>query len=142
MPSAPQARQNGNGTDADGLPFGDQMMTFEGPAFPSGPNITFTGTPEQFYNKVHQLNPNYDNDFKAVIAAQDAEDDDEVAHHTKTFCYHDDYAHTDAIRTGIHYLHGVTASCRSIRRFCDRVSCSEDSGIYPCNNVGVSFLTF
>ena len=138
MPSTLLSRQTLNATDLDGLTYGTSLdMEIIGPVFKDGPNITFTGTPEAFYNKVHELNPNYDTDFQDVIAAQGSEDELEGVDATaaKTFCYHDDYASTQPIKNGIKYLNSLSASCGSIRRFCTRVSCSYDSGIYLCNNV-------
>ncbi|KAJ6256462.1 hypothetical protein Dda_8324 [Drechslerella dactyloides] len=35
-------------------------ITFTGPAVPGGPDVTITGTVEQIYSKLHELNPKYD----------------------------------------------------------------------------------
>ena len=140
-PSTLFARQSGNDTDVDdfpNLPISSDFIEIVGPAFPGGPDITFTGSPEDFYKKVTALNPSYDSDFAADIAAEaSASDEDltESAHHHAAFCFHDNYAHTDAIRSGIHYLKSLHARCGSVRNFCTRVSCSYNSGIYLCNDV-------
>lgn len=141
--SALQARQNG--TDSvvgEDLPFGSGI-TFEGPAFVGGANITFTGTAEGFWNRVHELNPNYDADFKDIIAAQNATDTaaDVADSQHRITCYHDGlYASSSRIQQGVSYLYGLNAACSSPKRFCERVSCSYASGIYLCNAVGLPKL--
>ncbi len=35
-------------------------MTFEGPAFVGGPNVTLQGTAKDVYEQLRELNPNYD----------------------------------------------------------------------------------
>ena len=120
MPSSLGARQSDNTTDLEPIPYSTSFIEISGPAFPGGPNITITGSAEDFYNKVVALNPNYDSDFAADIAAEDSENDDdlvETARNHKAFCFHDNYASTSAIRTGIHYLNKLARAMQFHQEF-------------------------
>ncbi|KAH8800407.1 hypothetical protein F5884DRAFT_810219 [Xylogone sp. PMI_703] len=120
-------------------------MTYEGPAFPSGTQITLTGTAEAIYAKLLELNPNYDTDFATEIAANmaaDPEDDDSVSGldarswHGNCHLYTDRVCIPRQVRSGIHYLHKLTGSCGLQARTCTRVSCDLDAGIYACTAGG------
>ena len=124
------------------LPFGFGQI--EGPAFLNGPNITWNGTINGFWDHVHKLNPNYDEDFKDVLAAQLAEnnpednpDEADTAARKKTLtCRNDDPSfqiNCRSLQEGIDHLHGVTASCSAPARTCWSVYCTGSQHIYLCN---------
>ena len=119
-----------------------------------------TGTIDQFYEHVLSLNPNYDNDFKDIIAADDQkwaalDPDDEdastlVKRYKNVHCTSHDATGGQAERSGIaamiDHLHKVAAACRAPAKSCNGLGCrkdtidgSHDSKVALCNKVSTSW---
>lgn len=163
-------REEGNPTDP-GLQIpdfdGSGEVEFEGRAFLNGANVSFVGTAEKFYNHLLSLNPNYDEDFKDIIAAQDAETDAELAEmmNDSEKAEFDDFmkganatsldkrAHKNFRRQcesdkrgsmpkpwgyNYRYLKKINAMCKAPAGGCKRTTCRGTSGIWLCNNVGAT----
>ncbi|KAL2688959.1 hypothetical protein Neosp_003009 [[Neocosmospora] mangrovei] len=118
---------------------------------PGGEVVNLTGTVEEVYPQLLDLNPTYDQDW----AGHDDETDDEgfvdpekrdsdnpasVLWKRSTFkssninCKKYTWASCHFIRKGIEYLRKVKGKPVNDPGKCGRVSCSENSGIYWCNS--------
>ncbi|OBT68961.1 hypothetical protein VE03_01268 [Pseudogymnoascus sp. 23342-1-I1] len=109
-------------------------MTYIGPITPGGENHTLVGDAKGIYDQILQLNPSYNiTDFNVPPPP-------ELVGRTPTAVYCDvtaNYAANNRIREGISYLNSLGAgACYAGARTCRRPSCSWNSAIYFCNDLG------
>lgn len=106
--------------------------------------MNVTGTIQQVFDALDKANPNFRHDFgianKSVLpATAESSSSYEVE---KVICTGFDYARKDATQDGIKHLNSVPGAPANGPGpgNCGRVSCSYDSAIYWCNDVGGIFV--
>ena len=123
-------------------------LEFVGPAFSGGENVTLHGTPEDIYNQLVDLNPDYSQDFPEEPEKEDSgetgtdadsNDDDFVRGDYDKYhwikCDTSRRADHGRIREGIKYLSKIKGECAISGNRCSRVSCSHESAVWWCNIV-------
>ncbi|GAB1309857.1 Ecp2 effector protein domain-containing protein [Madurella fahalii] len=131
------------GLDAPIPGYGVEEIQWEVQAFPDGPMMNITGSLEQVRSELIKINPNYD-DFVSLKVEHDV-DARSLEKRFGPVCGGGGYgwgpAFTDAILTGILYLRGVSGRPTQGPGpgNCGRVSCSENSAIWWCNDNRFTF---
>lgn len=111
-------------------------MSWKVATHPGAPPITLTGTAEQVYAKLVEINPNYDDDFKNIEPELELEPTGSLDKRKDTLvCEGERYAATNRIQEGISYLRKVKGETQLSPYDCGRVSCSWHSAIVWCNDV-------
>ncbi|BCS21727.1 uncharacterized protein APUU_22159A [Aspergillus puulaauensis] len=102
---------------------------------PGAPPITLTGTAEQVYAKLVEINANYDDDFKDIEPELELQPTESLDKRKDTLvCEGERYATTNRIQEGISYLRKVKGEPQLSPYDCGRVSCSWHSAIVWCND--------
>ncbi|KAH7329598.1 hypothetical protein B0I35DRAFT_474177 [Stachybotrys elegans] len=93
----------------------------------------FTGSIEEVYHEVLELNPNYVADF-AMNATLEEPKIQKRARSGPPVCHLNNYANTIPFQEGYVYLRRMNAYLHIQPRLCGRVSCSHSAGIGICND--------
>ncbi|KAH8901145.1 hypothetical protein GQ53DRAFT_740248 [Thozetella sp. PMI_491] len=108
--------------------------------------VTLEGTAQEIYEKIISINPNYDEELglessNATLAARDLGLEKRRAPTSSDFtCGYGNYVGALPIGLGIQYLYKIgNADCvapagKPGAGGCSRVSCSDNSGIWLCND--------
>ncbi|PGH07502.1 hypothetical protein GX51_01803 [Blastomyces parvus] len=114
---------------------GASVVTFEGPVKPGGDDIKITGDAKEIYEKLRELNPNYDADFKNELAPPRLEA--RIPAPGSLFCNNWPQLAVSNLHEGIQYLLGLNGKCyvgAGAGKKCIRVSCSWSAAIWLCND--------
>ncbi|KAF8970243.1 hypothetical protein BDZ97DRAFT_1792634 [Flammula alnicola] len=109
-------------------------ITYVGPITPGGANLTITGTPKEIYDQIIEMNPKYN------IVAFNLEKRDFISIEERTpdrvACNVEGGAIYSDIAEGIDYLNNLGAGACNLgpKPACSRVTCSDNSAIYYCND--------
>ncbi|KAJ2890537.1 uncharacterized protein MKZ38_001721 [Zalerion maritima] len=138
---SPLNNRNDINNDAD-----DQGgLSFVGPAFRGGSNLTLYGTPESIYSQLLSINPNYDADMQDLEPVDgsstpaDAPEGGFVRGDQDRWpilhCNHARRADYKRVKQGIKYLRKIKGECYLPAKRCARLSCSWESAIWWCSNL-------
>lgn len=128
-----------------GLPAGyeAEVASWEFQVMPGGPPVVLNGTVEEVHAELLRLNPNWDSDFPQRVAR--SQDQDWTLEKRTDFSMANTLcdatwgsAHDGPISEGIERLERIGGVPRlgPGPGKCSRVSCSWDSAIWWCNDVG------
>lgn len=134
--------------------YGIEDFTWEMPSSPDGSTVTVKGTVQDAVAKLNEVNPNWKADFNftdpdtaaKIESRSDVSDLETRASFGSPLCnirtHEWGYAGVPAIIQGIKYLKGVPGKPTNGPGpgNCGRVSCSEGSAIYWCNDVSAVTL--
>ncbi|ORY57501.1 uncharacterized protein BCR38DRAFT_449270 [Pseudomassariella vexata] len=125
----------------------NSAITFTGPAFPHGEDITFTGTAKAIHDHLRELNPNYDEDFKQYFPSASSNHNGNGTKAVKLGStmeeeniYCDDsgvFADIDAVYKNIDYLGNLLGGCKLTTDSCTFISCSWNAAVYVCGGLDV-----
>lgn len=115
---------------------------------PGGPRVILNGTVQQVHAKLLEINPNYDNEFAALMNSSSEHGNSTHALETRAKFYWDkincngpwSVCERTKIMDGIEYLRNLFGRPRNGGGpgNCGRVSCSWNAAIWWCNDVGAT----
>ncbi|KAF3102799.1 hypothetical protein TWF569_011757 [Orbilia oligospora] len=126
-------------------------ITFTGPAVPGGPDVTITGTVEVIFKKLHEMNPKYDPwefpEYQEKMAQQGLSKNstleargDKLQKRRRIECNIAGKKVGNWLTQcgeGVRYLRNLNGYCGAPKGYagpaCARVSCSNNCGIFLCN---------
>lgn len=103
--------------------------------YPGADKITLSGTMQEVYAKILEINPNYEEDWKNVNSTYSKPEPRSDKPPLLNCGGRNGYAKIDKINDGISYLRKFKLPPGLEANTCQMVSCSYDSAISWCNDV-------